>query len=230
MSDKDFLIKKLNLMKKDKQRVFGDLAEPLAAMAEQGATTKKISIPADGNWFNVSFEAVQVKEDRAVITAQRIYDGMVAGRYDPALREFRVEFQGTRAAYLFGEYHTHHSIGHWPYISWDVRSYANHPNNKDMRVYVSSFRAHHEIRRMIVAMQAHYGTSNIVNGYINDNLQRFKIGIAAKKSPQQIEKQWSKGMMESLGYKYIEAFGAPKGTWDSVKVHWFKNQKDAIDG
>ena len=230
MSDKDFIIKKLSLMKKDKQPVFDELVEPLSKMAEEGATRKKIKVPADGNWFNISFEAVEVKEDRAVITAKRIYDGMVAGRFDHALREFRVEFQGTRAAYLFGEYHANHSKGHWPYISWDVRSYANHPDNKNMRVYVSSFRAHHEIRRMIVAMQDYYGTSNIVNSYINDNLHRFRTGVATNRTPQQVEKAWSKGMMESLGYNYVEASGAPTGTWNAVKVHWYKHQKDAVYG
>lgn len=230
MSDKDFIIKKLNLMKKDNQPVFDELVEPLAALAEQGTSSKKIKIPADGNWFKVSFDAIQVKEDRAVITAQRIYDGMVAGRYDPSLREFRVEFQGTRAAYLFGEYHAHHSVGRWPYISWDVRSYANHPQNRNMRIYVSSFRAHNEIRRLITAMQAYYGTQNIINGYIKDNLERFKMGIMARKTPDQIEKDWSQGMMESLGYKYVEAMGSPKGTWKTVKIHWYKEQKDSING
>ena len=230
MADKDFIAKKLRLMKQDKQPVFNKLVEPLQDIAQEAEPGKIVRIPVDGNWFKVSFDAVQVKQDRAVITAQRTYDGMVAGRFDPSLREFRVEFQGTRAAYLFGEYHANHPLGRWPYISWDVRSYANHPQNQNARIYVSGFRAHNEIRRLITAMEAHYGTQNVVNSYINDNLQRFKMGIAKKKTPEQIEKSWSQGMMESLGYKYVEASGSPKGTWNSVKVHWFKDPKDALNG
>jgi hypothetical protein len=230
MAKKDFIIKKLDLIKKDKQPVFEELAEPLKKLAENGKVSGQIKVPADGNWFNVSFDAIQVKEDRAVISAHRIYNGMVAGRYDPSLREFRVEFQGTRAAYIFGEYHTRHPIGHWPYISWDVRSYANHPLNQDLRIYVNGFRAHNEIRRLVIAMQTYYGTRNIVNSYIKDNLQRFKLGIASKKTPAQIEKAWSQGLMESLGYMNVEASGSPKGTWNNVKVHWFKDNKDALNG
>lgn len=99
-----------------------------------------------------------------------------------------------------------------------------------MRVYVHGFRAHNEIRRLILAMQSFYGTKNIVNGYINDNLQRFRLGLAQKKSIDQVEKEWSQGMMESLGYTYVEASGSPKGTWNNVKVHWYKDEKDALNG
>ena len=99
-----------------------------------------------------------------------------------------------------------------------------------MRIYVQGFHAHNELRRLITSMQGFYGTKNIVNSYINDNLQRFRLGMAQKKSVDQVEKEWSRGMMESLGYKYVEASGSPKGTWHSVKVHWFKDQKDALNG
>jgi len=56
------------------------------------------------------------------------------------------------------------------------------------------------------------------------------MGIAQNKSVDQIEKEWSRGMMESLGYQHVEASGFPKGTWNSVKVHWFKDVKDALNG
>jgi hypothetical protein len=77
-------------------------------------------------------------------------------------------------------------------------------------------------------MERIYGTRNIVNSYINDNLMRFQMGINAGKTPQQIEKGWSKGMMESLGYKCVEAFdtGMPKGNWNGVSVHWCKHEND----
>ncbi len=227
MDRKTFIENKLALLKKDDTKGLGVLAEPLSKAYFDDKTVK---VNADGNWFEVTFDAVQVKEDRAVISAHRIYDGMVPGRFDPSLREFRIEFQGTRAAYLFGEYHNHHPIGCWPYISWDVRAYANNPLNSKMRVYVSGFRAQNEIRRLITFMQSFYGTKNIINSYINDNLQRFKMGIAAKKTVDQIEKEWSQGMMERLGYQYVEASGSPKGTWINVKVHWFKDMKDAFNG
>jgi len=81
---------------------------------------------------------------------------------------------------------------------------------------------------MISAMEAYYGTCNIVNGYIEDNKKRFQTGIAARKTPEQIEREWSQGMMESLGYRYVEAAGAPRGSWDNIKVHWFKVPKDAL--
>ena len=155
---------------------------------------------------------------------------MTPARFDPSLQEFRIEFQGTRAAYIFGGYHSRHSIGGWPFISWDVRAYANNPQNPNMRVYVSGFYAHEEIKRLITTMEGHYGTRNVLNSYINDNLQRFKMGIAQKKTVDQVEKAWSKGMMESLGYQHVEASGLHKETWNSVKVHWFKDVKDALNG
>ena len=227
MNRKTFIEKKLELLKKDDAKGFGALAEPLA---NAKTSEKAIKIEVDGNWFKVKFDAIQIKEDRAVISAHRIYDGMVPGRFDPSLREFRVEFQGTRAAYLFGEYHSNHTIGRWPYISWDIRAYANNPVDPNMRIYVQGFRAHNEIRKLILAMQSFYGTRNIVNSYINDNLQRFKMGLAAKKTVDQIEKEWSKGLMESLGYNHVEASGFQKNRLDSVKVHWYKSAGDALNG
>lgn len=227
MDKNAFIQKKLALLKKDNAGGMGSIAESLSSAPIDGSSVK---IKADGNWFKVSFDAVQIQNDRALISARRMYDGMVPGRLDPALREFRVEFQGTRAAYIFGEYHSHHPIGGWPYISWDVRAYANHPQKHETRVYVDGFRAHNEIRRLILSMQSFYGTKNIINSYINDNLRRFKLGIASNKSVDQIEKGWSQGLMESLGYNYVEASGSPKGTWQHVKVHWFKDPEDALNG
>lgn len=227
MDRKAFINKKLELLKKDDARGFGVLADSISGASFD---EKHIKIKADGNWFKVSFDAVQIKEDRAVISAHRLYDGMVPGRFDQSLREFRVEFQGTRAAYLFGEYHVNHPIGRWPFISWDVRAYANNPSDPKTRVYIREFRAHNELRRLISTMESFYGTQNIVNSYINDNLHRFRLGLAQKKSIDQIEKAWSKGMMESLGYKHVEASLSPKGTCNSVKVHWYKDKKDSLNG
>ena len=95
-------------------------------------------------------------------------------------------------------------------------------------VYVKDFFAHNEIRKLITSMEKLYGTSNIVNSYINDNLTRFRAGINAGKTPEEIELAWSKGLMESLGYKHVEAFdtGMPKGSWNGVSVHWCKNPGD----
>ena len=229
MDTKSFLLNKLKLLKKDQQLGFSDIAEPLAKSLEKNANANNIDIKADGNWFKVSLDAVQLDIDRAVISAQRIHDGMVPGRFNSSQREFRVEFQGTRAAYLFGEYHQSHRFGNWPYISWDIRSYANNPQSSNMRVYVSSFRAHNEIRRLVSSMQAYYGTRNVVNSYINDNLKRFKIGVASKKSYEQIEKEWSRGLMESMGYSNVEASVSLNHANDSVKVHWYKDLKDALN-
>ena len=228
MSKKDFIKSKLDLIKKDNQDGFKDLAEPLAQMAENGEISKTVEIPADGNWFTISFDAVQVKENRLVISAKRVKDGLVPSRYDPSTMEYVVEFQGTRAAYLYGYYKPRHPILGRPFISWDIRSYANNPANPSIRVYVSSFRAHNELRRLILAMERVYGTSNIVNKYINDNKLRFQLGIKANKSPEQIEKEWSQGLMESLGYHHVEAAdtGYPKGTWKEIDVHWCKNAQD----
>ncbi|TPD49614.1 MAG: hypothetical protein C9355_15105 [Thalassolituus maritimus] len=77
-------------------------------------------------------------------------------------------------------------------------------------------------------MQKLYGTSNIVNSYINDNLARFRAGVNAGRTPEEIELAWSKGLMESLGYKHVEAFdtGMPKGSWNGVSVHWCKSPGD----
>lgn len=228
MSKYDFIKDKLSLMSKDKQEVFDELAPPLEAMAEHGETKKKVQVPSDGNWFSISFDAIDQKKDRLIISARRIQNGMVPAPYDPTEKQYIVEFEGTRAAYLRGYYKSRHPIGEWPFIWWDIRSYANHPNDPAIRVYVKDFRAHAEIRKLILTMERFHATSNIVNSYINDNLLRFQEGIKAGKTPQQIEKEWSKGMMESLGYHYVEAFevGRETGTWQGVSVHWCKKEQD----
>ncbi len=169
-----------------------------------------------------------MKKDRLVISAKRLRSGLVTSPYDPTEMEYVVEFQGTRAAYLRGYYKARHPMGGWPYISWDIRSYVNSPSNSEVRVYLGDFRAHNELKKLIVAMEGFYGTKNILNTYINDNLSRFQIGVRSNKTPEEIEKAWSKGMMESLGYKYVEAFdvGHPKGSWKGASVHWCKLSVD----
>lgn len=223
MSRKDFLLRKIGLLKKDGQEVFSELSDTAESMAENNTSSETVEIGADGNWFTVSFDAIEVKKDRLVITAERKVDRFLGTQYV-------VEFNGTRAAYLRGYYEYSHRIGGWPYIHWDVRSYANHPRDNSKRVYVQGFYAHDEIKKLIQKMEAMHGTSNIVNSYINDNLARFKMGIMQGKNPEEIEKGWSRGMMESLGYKFVEAsdMGMPKGKWNEVKVHWFKNSQDRL--
>lgn len=68
----------------------------------------------------------------------------------------------------------------------------------------------------------------VFNKYINDNLLRFQIGIKAGKTPQEIEKVWSIGLMEGLGYRYVKAedTGHPIGRWKEVSVHWCKHERD----
>ncbi|MGD8939521.1 MAG: hypothetical protein PVJ72_09080 [Gammaproteobacteria bacterium] len=232
MNEKDFIKGKLSIMAKDKQKGFDELVEPLSDMAQEGEQAKKVQIPADGNWFTISFEAIEIANDRLVISANRIKNGLVVSPYDPSEMQYIVEFEGTRAAYLRGYYKSYHPIGGWPYISWDIRSYANHPSSPSTRVYVRDFRAHTEIKKLILAMESVYGTKNIVNSYINDNLLRFQNGIRAKNTPQEIEKAWSRGMMESLGYSYVEAFDTshPTGNWNGVSVHWCKMEQDLRGG
>lgn len=79
-------------MKQDKQPVFDGFVGPLQEMAKQGELTKKINIPADGQWFSVSFDAVQVKEDRLVISAKRIQDGMMPNPHNPTEKQYVVNF------------------------------------------------------------------------------------------------------------------------------------------
>ncbi len=83
-----------------------------------------------------------------------------------------------------------------------------------------------------MAMEDVYGTNNVLNSYINDNRDRFRLGIQMKKSPGEIEKAWSQNLMESLGSHYVEAFDTsfPKGKWDKIKVHWCKKEQDLRDG
>jgi len=197
-------------------------------MADQGEMTKKIHVPAFGDVFEISFDAIEEKKDRLVISAKRRVNGFVPASYDPTEMRYVVEFIGTRAAYIRGYYKTRHHMGGWPFIWWDIRSYANHLEDPNVRVYVRDFFAHNEIKKLIIAMEGHYGTQNIVNSYIKDNLTRFQMGIKSGKSPQKIEQEWSRGMMEGLGYKYVEAFdtGKPQGKWQGVSVHWCKNIAD----
>ena len=227
MSDKDFINNKLQLMKKDKQTVFDGFVGPLQEMAQDGTLTKKIQIPADGRWFSVSFDAVEVKKNRLVITAKRIQDGLEPHPHNPTEKLYIVNFDNTRAAYLRG-YHKQHRQYGWSYIGWDIRSYANSSHDPGARVYVQGFYAHEEIRKLILAMERVYGTSHILNSYINDNLKRIQAGIKAGQTLEEIEKTWSRGLMESLGYRHVEAVksGNPPGSWQDASVHWCKNRND----
>lgn len=228
MSIKDFLNKRIQLIEKDGQQGFKDFVEPLQEMAENGKDSKTVEIEADGNWFTLNFKAVQVKENRLVISAKRAKDGLTPSRYNPSEKEYIVEFQGTRAAYIRGFYKERHPLAGWPFMWWDVRSYANHPNNAAIRTYVQGFYAHQEIKKLIMSMEHEYGVSNILNSYINDNLLRLQMGIKSGKTSQEIEKKWSKGLMESLGYQHVEVFdtGHPKGKWKEAKSHWCKKKQD----
>jgi len=228
VSNKDFIKKKLELLKKDNQNGFKDFFEPLNEMAENQDTSKTVEIKADNNWFTLNFNAVQIKENRLVISAKKAKDGFSASSFNPSEKEYIVEFQGTRAAYIRGYYKERHPIAGWPYLWWDVRSYANHPNNEAIRTYVQGFYAHQEIKKLIQSMEKEYGVSNIFNSYINDNLLRLQLGLKTGKTVQEIEKAWSKGMMESLGYQHVEAFdtGHPKGKWKEAKSHWCKKKQD----
>ncbi len=220
--NKDFILNKLALLKKDNQQTFSELAEPLVKMLENGEATKIVKVPNDNNWFKVSFDAVRVAEDRLVITAEREHSGVYDGAYV-------VDFKDTRAAYLQGYYEPRHRRYGFSYITWDVRAYAN--SLKDgSRVYVHGFRAHKEIEQMIKKMEQLYSTSNIVNKYINDNLTRVKHGIKCGRKPEQIEKNWSRGMMERLGYRHVELIdtGRPQGEWNNATSHWFKHHFDRV--
>lgn len=232
MSDKDFLRSKVELLGKDKQSFFDGLAAPLSDMIKQGEHDRKIQIPADGNWFRISFDAIEARKDRLVISARRVVDGLVPVLGGGGAMEYVVEFEGTRAAYLRGYYFASHRIGGWPYITWDIRSYTTLSSMPGCRIYVQNFRANDEIRRLILAMEAKYHTKNIVNSYINDNLSRFQAGIRANKTSQQIEKEKFGSMMENLGYRHVEAHdkGYPQGSWKELAVHWCKLEQDLCGG
>jgi hypothetical protein len=228
MTENIFVKNKLELMAQDKQSGFDQFAPALADMASVGVQSRTIQIPADGNWFVVSFDAVEAKADRLLISAKRKMDGMSGVSHNPTEKQYIVEFQGTRAAYLRGFYEPQHRRFGWPYLYFDVRSYITHPQFPGARIYVKDFYAHNEIKKMILAMEGHYGTSNIYNSYINDNLARIRSGIKAGRSIEAIEKEWSKGMMECMGYRHVEALqmdGTPD-TWSKVMVHWCKNEQD----
>lgn len=54
------------------------------------------------------------------------------------------------------------------------------------------------------------------------------MGIRTGKTVDEIEKSWSRGLMESLSYNFVEAEGRPNKTWQNVYVHWHKMKKDKI--
>ena len=222
-----FINAKLANINTDKQDDLKGLLKPMADMAEKNERTRIVK--TDGNWFKVDFDVVDQISDRLVIVAERVHDGPVIISTAQIPIEYKIEFKYTRAAYLYGYYNNAHRIGRWPYLSWDVRAYATSPNS-GQRVYVQGFHAHEEIRKMLVKMNTYYGVRHIVNKYINDNLARFKAGVLAGKSPEMIEREWSRGMMESLGYSCVEAIDTsqPKGKWNGVDVHWFKNKNETI--
>ncbi len=224
MSDNNFIKDKLNILHQDKQPGFAPLHEALSEMAKSGEQARKIQIPADGNWFSLSFDAIEQKKDKLVISARRIKDGWKPNKFDPSGKVYTVEFEGTRAAYLVGYFNECHRQYGWPYIYWDIRSYITVPQFPGSRIYVENFFAHAEIKKLIQTLEDKYGTGNVFNSYINDNLKRFQQGIQSQKTPTQIETDWSRGMMESLGFRHVEAFdkGYPAGKWYEVAVHWTK--------
>lgn len=222
-----FITDKLATIQADKQTDFKDLLKPMADMAEKNERTRLVK--ADGNWFKVDFDVVDQIGNRLIIAAERINDGRMPSTHNPTAIEYRVEFKQTRAAYLYGYYSPVHRVGRWPYLSWNIRAYANAPNT-GQRVYISGFRAHDEIQKMLTIMNSHYAARHVVNEYILDNLSRFKAGLLTKKTPEEIEREWSHGMMESMGYPYVEAIdrGLPKGAWNGVEVHWYMNKHESM--
>ena len=189
--------------------MFLDLREGI----EKNIGQKKFKVPIQGAWFSCEFDAVEVKKDRLVITAERLFDGIHNERYE-------VTFSGTRAAYLVGFYKTGNQ---WPYLTWDIRSYQNHPTVKEKRVYLNGFYAHDEIKKMIQKMEPRFGFRNVLNSYIHDNEMRVKLGLALKKSGERIERDWSRGLMEGLGYQNVELIVGRK-----IESHWFKDKKDSM--
>lgn len=77
MSQEKFIDGKLGILKQDKQPVFSEIAAPLATMMDKGAVSEIVKIPSDNNWFKLSFDAVQVGEDRMIISAERLTDGLI---------------------------------------------------------------------------------------------------------------------------------------------------------
>ena len=232
MSQEKFINGKLNLLAQDKQPIFDKIAGSLSTMVEKGELSKIVKIPTDNNWFKLSFDAVAVAEDRMVISAERLTDGLIKIPGDRNHGNYIVEFNGTRAAYLRGFFEHRHRIGGWPFIHWDIRSYAVSPLDNKTRIYVQNFRAHSELKRLIMAMEGFHGTQNILNGYINDNLVRFHSGIRAGRTVTDIELAWSKGLMENLGYRFVEALGQGSNPcdWHKTEVHWCKQERDLIGG
>jgi hypothetical protein len=84
---------------------------------------------------------------------------------------------------------------------------------------------------MLTIMHVTHALRHVANSYINDNLARFKAGLLANKTAEQIERNWSQGLMESLGYHHVEAFdrGLPKGKWNKVEVHWIKTPHESME-
>jgi len=76
-------------------------------------------------------------------------------------------------------------------------------------------------------MEGVHGTGNINNKYTNDNLLHFQLGIKSKKL-QQIDKEWSNGLMEGLSCQHVEAFDIdyPKRKWKEIEIHLCKKKQD----
>ena len=55
-------------------------------------------------------------------------------------------------------------------------------------MYVQDFYAHRELQTMIGRMEQRFGTKNIVNKYINDNLLRIQLGVKRGKAPEALER------------------------------------------
>jgi hypothetical protein len=215
VSYKDFLNKKIKTIIKDGQ--MGDFVEPLQEMMEAGDEEKAIRITPDGNWFKVSFDAVQVKKDRLLISAKKV----TSHQFDQ--HTYSIGFEGTRAAYLWAKVSQPRFHG-WSYLHWDVRAYREFQGH---RVYVREFRAREELKTMIREMESMTGVRNIFNSYINDNFNRIKHGVEAGKNAVDLEKEWSKGLFEGLGYRHCEVdLVGDGGQIMDVNSHWCKDEHD----
>ncbi|MBX2808139.1 MAG: hypothetical protein KTR20_05850 [Cellvibrionaceae bacterium] len=168
-----------------------------------------ITIPADGNWFEVPFQAEKNAKGQCVIKANKRSRGLYNDQY-------RVDFQHTRAVYLRAYYEHRHPKYGWPFIHWQMRSstYGSDAQQTLQPISVQDFNPRAEIRRMLETMTRVYPVKHLL--YSCSSAQQRQIALCL----------WAPGIMDALGYTQVELIEQPDA--GNSGIHWFTSTQTPI--
>ncbi|MBX2807183.1 MAG: hypothetical protein KTR20_00995 [Cellvibrionaceae bacterium] len=167
-----------------------------------------ITIPADGNWFDIPFRGEKAANGQLLINAHQRSRGLYNDQY-------RVDFKHTRAVYLRAYYEHSHPKYHWPFIHWQVRTdtYGSDANQTLQNIAVKGFDARSEIACMLETMTQVYPVNHLLHSCTP--AQRH-LALC----------RWASGTVEKLGYHHVEFLDQPESA--NAGIHWFKHRGERI--